>query len=347
MIKPVEINLHLRRPSLYTRLSAKIVKALPSEYLPIINTAADIVGRIMTSKPIEYGMMALFGRAYELGRARRLAGGKDALKLPLSFFSWPGKLDPTFRPSFNPIEIAAYEQHLNGYQINWNKMLTATKRQRLWDRGKQAGGLTAGSKTSDTFPLKYFQGSAQIEMKQFEDGVRKMIERLISATTGPSEQKMKEHLSMAIELADGTLIPMVETACSGEEFSCALPNNYKELEREAITKATYPALDDLRLKTGTVKIYHLHTHPEVEDMYIGKDAEGTPFTELSRDDYTQSELPVFYNLVRRLRALGFIGTIEIVMGAVPALADGQNSRLKIATYTERVTDQNSFKIRAA
>ncbi len=336
MIKPVEINVNLRPASLYTRISALIVKAAPPKYLPIINSAADVVGKIMTSRLIEYGMRILFDRSYDLGAARRLAGGTDTLKLPLSFFSWPENPGIVLKTEFFPFEISAYMKHSTGYPIDWDKGFAALKDKRLWDCGRKSGLLDSKSNAPDVFPLKYAQGSAQIGMGQFRLNVRMMMEELIGADKSQSVQKMHERLSMAIELPDGTLVPIFKGASNEEEFSCGLPSNYKELEKAALAKVKISAQENPRMLTSGIKIYHIHTHPEVQDMYIDRDSDGQYITGLSRKDYTMAELAYLHNLVRRVRAIGFTGQVEIIMGAVPVLAgEKAGAERKVATYTQK------------
>ena len=333
MVKIIEFNSRLYQPSAYSRVTAKAIKALPVKFLPIISAAADIAGKIMTSSLVEMGMRAIIGRAYDLGGARRLARGEERTKLTLSDFSLSSAIGWPIPQS--AVTLLPKPQHFDwkASLVEENKTFNIGKRLK-WE--KRGPSLPSEVTESAKWPDKWIQGSAQLEFSRFGEKVQKMIEELIHASSNQSNKAAEEHLCMAIELPDGTLIPIFTAASSGEAFSCALPDNYKELERKALQQVSRITQKDLRIQNGKVKIYHIHTHPEIEGMYIERDRDGRYITALSRDDYVMSEMDTLYNLARRIRVIGHNGTIEIIMGAVPALTGEKiGEEVKVATYTQK------------
>jgi hypothetical protein len=342
LIKPVEINLNLRSASLYTRISAKVVKALPAKYLPIINSAADVVGRIMTSRPIGYGMRILFDRNYDLGAARRLASGADLAKRTFPEVSLASSIGWSIP---QPIIFIPPTQR----QYDWQTSLAEAKKElnakkRLMSENiRQTLPSPSEAAKSTNWQAKWARDSAQVEMNQFGQNVRKMLEELIRKDNARSEQTAHERLSMAIELPDGTLIPIFTAYSSEEKFSCGLPANYKELEEKALLKVDWSISKLASMQNGKLTIYHFHTHPEVEGMYIERELDGRYITALSQDDYAMSESNHLFNLIKRIRLNGFEGQIEVVMGAVPALAGEKiGAEIKVATYTQKYAQLSSM-----
>jgi hypothetical protein len=188
------------------------------------------------------------------------------------------------------------------------------------------------------FPARWAQETSYIKATVLPKGVQGQIERLSAATLKEVGGTMHEHLGITIALADGQTITLLEST-DHKAFSVGPPDNAPALVKEALVKARKIAAQKAGVIDGTIRIYSIHTHPEVDNMYIKREGDEY-YTALSRDDYVFSELPFFHNLVRRIRAAGFTGPIEIVNGAVPVpktpLEGDVCESLLITAYTQRI-----------
>ena len=348
MIKPVEINLNLRPASLYTRISAQIVRAVPSKYLPIINSAADVVGRIMTSRPIEYRMMTLFGRAYDLGRARRLAGSGGAL----SSFSWAdySKNDReaapfTTRPfSFDTINRPFGGSDYKFIPLEWRSERLAAdiiERQRF---AKFIGDGTGAKPKNEScnWPSRWREGIAQMKIDRFPPLIQGLIERLFKRTAERAPGQRYEYIGIAIELPDGTIVAQKFEGTSESVDSVSAKNALKGVKHRVFAEAA-SMMKQRKLYDGAIKIYLLHTHPQTpEEPEIGVSvSDNSHQAIISIPDMFSSDGRAVGD-VQRIRKAGFKGNIEVVEGAIPvpfSQTEADKSKLFVCTYTRVIRPQ--------
>lgn len=200
-------------------------------------------------------------------------------------------------------------------------------------------------------PARWLERTARVKADDLSVGAQKIIERLFLDTVAQPQGSRSEHLGMAIELADGSVEVVLKSVSSGGKDEVGLPSNTRDLAIKALTRAGKRARANEKLQKGPIKVYAIHTHPQQDEMFVELEQDGRYYTALSGKDYVMAEIPFYYNLMRRIRAAGFYGPIEIVHGAVPVPAERTsgsiNKNLYVTTYVQEIDRMSTGIERAA